>query len=47
MAVTTICSSGVLKMTEEILTEEKIDALYQQRLDKASEMREEGESLCE
>ena len=29
-------------MTEEILTEEKIDALYQQRLDKASEMREEG-----
>ena len=25
-------------MTEEILTEEKIDALYQQRLDKASEM---------
>ena len=29
-------------MTEEILTEEKIDALYQQRLDKAEEMRTEG-----
>ena len=29
-------------MTEEVLTEEKIDALYQQRLDKAEEMRGEG-----